>query len=284
MTSGRAGHAPPALAGRRVTPLGAPPARAAGAGRLLPFDTGRVPWWILVLAIGGVLAVVRIAGSPVYLETLAFLRTGVTVTLLLTVTSYSFALVAGLVAALMRISRNPLFNTPATIYIEVARGVPLLVLLLYIAFVLTPWLADLTRQVWLRNDIVRAVLGLGLGYGAYLAEVYRAGIESIPKGQMEAARSVGMSYVQAMRYVILPQALRVVLPPLGNDFVALLKDSSLAMVIAVTELTYTGTLLNARTFRSFETYNMVALLYLIMTLVGSAGVRLLERASGAGRR
>ena len=134
----------------------------------------------------------------------------------------------------------------------------------------------------MRNDIVRATLGLGIGYGAYLAEIYRAGIESIARGQREAARSLGMTSWQSMRHVVLPQAIRVILPPLGNDFVAMLKDSSLASVISVQELTYSGSLLNARTFRSFETYNVVALLYLCMTLLGSLGVRTLERWTSKG--
>jgi polar amino acid transport system permease protein len=173
-----------------------------------------------------------------------------------------------------------------------------LVLLIYIAFVAAPLISEalggLARALgapgaaaWvtavIRSDLNRAILGLAIGYGAYLAEIYRAGIESIPRGQMEAARSLGMTYGQAMRFVILPQALRVVLPPLGNDLIALLKDSALASAIAVPELTQAGRLLAARTFRAFETYNMVALLYLIMTLVGSLGVRALERWTRAGR-
>ncbi len=193
-------------------------------------------------------------------------------------------MVLGLVAAFGQLARNRLFSTSARLYVEVVRGVPLLVQLLYIAFVVTPVLAEATGLQVFRNDIVRATLGLGIGYGAYLAEIYRAGIESIPRGQREAARSLGMTSWQSMRYIILPQAIRVILPPLGNDFVAMLKDSSLASVISVQELTYSGSLLNARTFRSFETYNMVALLHLIMTLLGSLGVRALERRTLKGHK
>ncbi|MDR5683615.1 MAG: amino acid ABC transporter permease [Armatimonadota bacterium] len=260
-----------------------PHTAAPGTGRVFPLPLHRFPWWVLVLAISGGLVAARIAGSEIYLQTLRFLGSGIVVTLYLTVASYGLALVIGLVAGLMRVSGSPWLRTPAILYIEVVRGVPLLVLLLYIAFVLTPWLADATQMRFWRDNVVRAVLGLGIGYGAYLAEVYRAGIEAIPRGQVEAALSLGMSNGQAMRYVVLPQAIRIILPPLGNDFVALLKDSSLASVISVTELTYSGNLNVARTFRSFETYNMVALLYLMMTLAGSAGVRLLERATGRGR-
>lgn len=248
-------------------------------GRAVPIPLDRVPGWVLVLVAAGLVVAARLAGSAVYRETLRFLASGVVTTLSLTVASFAVALVAGLVAALLRLSPSPFLRTPAVLYVEVVRGIPLLVLLLYIAFVVTPWLADVTGMRWWRDNVVRAVLGLGMGYGAYLAEVYRAGIEAVPRGQVEAALSLGMSRAQTLRHVVLPQAVRTVLPPLGNDFVALLKDSSLASVISVTELTYSGNLNVARTFRSFETYNAVALLYLCMTLVGSAGVRLLERVT-----
>lgn len=270
----------------------------AARGRLLPVAADRLPWWGLVLAIAGLAAAVAIAGAPVYRDTLAFLWDGVLLTLHLTLAAFALALVIGLIAGLMRLSHRPVIYTIGTLYVEVIRGVPLLVLLIYIAFIAAPLaseaLAGAARAAGLpgvaavivgviRSDLNRAVLGLAIGYGAYLAEIYRAGIESIPRGQVEAARSLGMTYGQAMRFVILPQALRVVLPPLGNDFIALLKDSALASAIAVPELTQAGRLLSARTFRAFETYNMVALLYLIMTLVGSMGVRALERWSRAGR-
>jgi polar amino acid transport system permease protein len=269
-----------------------------GRGRLLPLGLERIPWWGLVLIILGALAALRIASSPIYRSTLAFLWDGVLLTLQLTFAAYALALVIGLIAGLMRMSGNPVIYTISTLYVEVVRGVPLLVLLIYIAFVAAPLVSGAVVQAlraaglpgaatwvtgFIRSDVNRAILGLAVGYGAYLAEIYRAGIESIPKGQMEAARSLGMSYGQAMRFVILPQALRVVLPPLGNDFIAMLKDSALASAIAVPELTQAGRLLSARTFRAFETYNMVALLYLMMTLIGSFGVRALERWAKTGR-
>jgi polar amino acid transport system permease protein len=262
-----------------------------GRGRLVSIGMlERAPWWALLLLISGIVAVTAMWRSTVYRETYAFLAPAIVVTLQLAVYAYALAMVLGLIAALGQISKNPFFSTPARLYVEVIRGVPLLVQIIYIAFVLTPALADLFRDaglpgvgLWFRRDMVRAVLALGIGYGAYLAEVYRAGIQSIGRGQTEASRSVGMTPWQTMRYVVLPQAIRVILPPLGNDFVSMLKDSSLASVISVQELTYSGQLLNARTFRSFETYNMVALMYLIMTLVGSLGVRGLERWASRGR-
>ncbi len=178
-------------------------------------------------------------------------------------------MVFGSIAAFGQLAHNAIFDTLARLYVETVRGVPLLVQLIFIAFVVTPVLADLTGMRWLRDDMVQATLALGFGYGAYLAVIYRAGIESIPLGQREAARSVGMTPWQSMRYLILSQVIRVVLPPLDNDFVSMLKDSSLASVISVQELTYSASFLNARMFRSLETYNMIAILYLMMTLFGS---------------
>jgi ABC-type amino acid transport system permease subunit len=173
--------------------------------------------------------------------------------------------------------------TLSTLYVEVVRGVPMLVIILYMGFAITPALRNASQNSFLGEVDLRglpaAVIGLSFGYGAYLAEVYRAGIESIPKGQMEAARSLGMSYFQAMRHVILPQAIRVVLPPLGNDFIAMLKDTSLISVIALPEVLQQGRLWISRNFRAFEGFNSVALLYLVMTLLLSLLVRFIERKS-----
>jgi polar amino acid transport system permease protein len=121
------------------------------------------------------------------------------------------------------------------------------------------------------------VLGLAFGYAAFLAEVFRAGIESIGRGQMEAARSLGMSYPQAMRTVILPQAIRVVLPPLGNDFIAMLKDSALISVLALPDLLQSGRLYITRTFQPIPVYIVVALLYILMTLFLSTIIRSMEK-------
>ena len=169
--------------------------------------------------------------------------------------------------------------TISTLYVEVVRGVPMLVIILYMGFAVTPALREATNNHLDLRGLPAAVIGLAFGYGAYLAEVYRAGIQSIPHGQMEAARSMGMSYFQAMRHVILPQAIRVVLPPLGNDFIAMLKDSSLISVIALPEVLQTGRLWVSRNFRAFEGYNSVMLVYVVTTLVLSLLVRFIERKS-----
>jgi polar amino acid transport system permease protein len=175
----------------------------------------------------------------------------------------------------------------------------MLVILYYIAFVGAPpvvaginWIGNLLQgtrilaqlgaplaglQVRDVNFTARAIFALTIGYSAFISEIFRAGIQSIGRGQMEAARSLGMSSGQAMRYVILPQAVRNVLPPLGNDFIAMLKDSSLVSVLGVQDITQLGKVYSASTFRFFETYNVVAYLYLVMTVGLALVVRVIEK-------
>lgn len=201
---------------------------------------------------------------------------GVMMTLRATVFGFGLALILGLIAGLMLVSNNVILLALSKLYVEVIRGIPLLVIILYAGFVLAPSLRDATGGKIDLGGFPGAVIGLGFGYGAYLAEVFRAGIQSIHYGQMEAARSLGMTYFQAMWHIILPQAIRVVLPPLGNDFIAMLKDSSLISVVALPEILQQGRLWVSRTFRAFEGYNTVALFYLVMTLLLSLLVRFIE--------
>jgi polar amino acid transport system permease protein len=260
------------------------------------------PWWAMILVLLGLLVIILITSNQNYRETFRYLRAGMAVTLRMTLTAFPIATVIGLFAGLSRASKNVVLYTLSTLYVELVRGIPLIVIIMYIAWGLVPAVRDLLNQTgnwglsWADQTIlaglfkslanfsirdisleVRAIIALAFGYGAFEAEVFRAGIQSISKGQMEAARSLGMTYVQAMRYIILPQAIRRVLPPIGNDFIALLKDSSLATTIAVPELTQMGRLRRSSTYRVMETFNVVAFLYLSMTLLLSAGVRLLER-------
>ena len=200
---------------------------------------------------------------------------GIFLTLRVTFQAYGLALVFGLIFGLMRVQSNPVLYAIATLYVEVVRGIPLLVILLYAGFVVSPQLRDIFGVNL--SDEQEAVFGLAFGYGAFIAEIFRAGIQSISRGQMEAARSLGMSYPQGMRHVVLPQAVRVVLPPLGNDFIAMLKDSALISVLALPDLLQLGRLYVSRTFRAFEGYNTVAILYLLMTLFLSMLVRVIER-------
>ncbi len=269
---------------------------STGTGDLVPVTPrpflpwSRFPAWLLILLLVGAFVLYSMLSSERYTATLQFLLLGVQLTVVVAVLAYAIALALGLVIALGRVSRNPILQNAATLYVEVMRGVPLIVILLYAQFVVVPGLSNNldellgTRLLWQRNAAIAGTIGLALGYAAYLAEVYRAGIESIERGQMEAGRSLGMSYRQTMRYIVLPQALRRVLPPLGNDFIAILKDTSLLTVISVPELTYYAKQEASRTFENFRTYNTAAFLYLTMTLLLSLGVRYIERRSSGGRR
>ena len=262
-------------------------------------DASKWPWWAIILIAGGILFSITLIINPKYNEAFLYLVTGVGVTLRVTISAYFLATIIGLLVGLARVSKNPIIYNAATLYVEVIRGIPMIVLILYFAYAFIPlvvdgihWLgaAGLTlapgsnfltglANLSIRTipAEVRGVLALAVGYGAFEAEVFRAGIQSIGKGQMEAAKSLGMTYLQAMRFVILPQAIRRVLPPLGNDFIALLKDSALLTVLAINELTQLSRLRRASTFQIIETFNVVAFMYLSMTLLLSALVRWLEK-------
>ncbi len=235
-----------------------------------------IAWWI---AIG--IAVVFVAGSVLfqpdpYAEILRFIGDGLVVTFQLTVVSMTFALILGLFAGLGRTARSQLINTVASLYVEMIRGIPLLVQLFWIYYAFS-------RFIRLGPNL-SAVLGLTICYGAYIGETFRAGIQSIPKGQMEAARALGLNRTQAMRHVIVPQAIRVVLPPVGNEFIAMLKDSSLVSVLAISDMLRRGREYASRTFAYFETYTLVALVYLLVTLIFSRVVFYIEQGMSRQRK
>ncbi len=273
------------------------------ANRTSKVNLAKWPWWAIALILTGLLLTYSIFASETYRSTFTYLSDGIVVTLRITIFSYLLATVIGLFVGLARVSKNVVIYNLSTLYVEAVRGVPMVVLILYFAFALMPVLVEWLRSFgewwlsWAAGTVfanlfagladpllirkvpneMRAIIALAIGYGAFEAEVFRAGIQSIGKGQMEAARSLGMGYIQAMRFVILPQAIRRVLPPLGNDFIALLKDSALVTVLAINDITQLGRLRRASTFRVLETFNVVAFLYLSMTLLLSAGVRVLEQ-------
>lgn len=205
-----------------------------------------------------------------YLDILRFVPDGILRTFQVTVTSIVFALIIGLLAGLGRIARNPIVNRIATIYVEVIRGIPLLVQLFYIYFALGQILPFPMPR------LAAAIIAMSICYGAYMGEIFRAGIQSIPKGQMEAALALGMSRAQAIRKVILPQTFRVILPPVGNEFIALLKDSSLVSIVAVADLLRRGREYASQTFEYFQAYTVVALIYLVLTLFFSKMVAIME--------
>lgn len=186
--------------------------------------------------------------------------------------------VLGLIAGLMRISRNVLLKALATVYVDFIRGTPLLVQIFMIYYGLPQLIAAITgNEAKAIPPLVAAIASTSINSGAYVAEIFRAGIQSIDRGQMEAARSLGMTYGQAMRYVILPQAFRRIVPPLGNEFIAMLKDTSLLSVIGFEELARRGNLIIGYNGRAFEIWFAVALFYLAMTLGISRLVSFTER-------
>lgn len=251
------------------------------------------PWWlagILVLVVG---TFVLILTEPDFREAFSFIQAGLGVTLSTTFTAFGIALIVGLLAGLGRISGNIVIKNLSTLYIELVRGIPMIVLIFFIAIVVVPGIISALNALgksgfpllagFFSNlevkDVsmnARAIIALAATYGAFLAEIFRAGIQSIGKGQMEAARSQGMSYVQAMRFIILPQAVRNVLPALGNDFISMLKDSSLVSVLAVRDITQVTRLYTGQTFRYQEAYATLAILYLTMTVILSLLVKTIE--------
>ena len=218
-----------------------------------------------------------------YHEAFEFIKAGLVVTIRTSLIAYGFALIFGLLAGLGRISKNVVLNNLARLYIELIRGIPMLVLIFFIALVGVPIVVNGLIDMGIPIDVrdismsMRAITALSVTYGAFLAEIFRAGIQSIGRGQMEAARSLGMSYGQAMRYIILPQAIRNVLPALGNDFVAMVKDSSLVSVLAVRDITQMARLHAGSTFRFREAYITLAVMYLTMTVALSLMVQIIER-------
>jgi polar amino acid transport system permease protein len=210
-----------------------------------------------------------------YLRIVKFVPDGIVVTFKVTVGAILLALVIGLIAGLGRVARNRFINGLASLYVEVIRGIPLLVQIFYIYYALGRFVKV--------PDMFSAIIAMAVCYGAYMGEVFRAGIQSIPKGQMEAALTLGMSRGQAMYHVIVPQAFRVVLPPVGNEFIALLKDSSLVSILAVSDLLRRGREFASESFTYFETYTVIALIYLIITLFFSKLIGIMEERISAGR-
>ncbi|MGD9504654.1 MAG: amino acid ABC transporter permease [Syntrophobacteraceae bacterium] len=225
-------------------------------------------WWIAFLGALLTLVSLLVFEPDPYLKILKFLPDGIVVTFQVTFASIGFALLLGLLTGIGRISKNRIVNAVASTYVEVVRGIPLLVQLFYIYYAMGRFVKV--------PDIVAAVIAMSFCYGAYMGEVFRAGIESIHKGQTEAARSLGFNPFQTMVHVILPQAWRTILPPVGNEFIALLKDTSLVSILAVADLLRRGREFASETFTYFETYTIIALIYLIITLILSKLVSKME--------
>ena len=250
------------------------------------------PFWLLALALLGVLTLWAIVTDQGYTQIFHALSGGVLTTIWVTLVAFALAILLGGLIALMRTSGQPVLVQIATFYTELVRGIPILVFLFYVAFVGAPesiraanWLTQPLQALgWMPTLTVRnfdltwrAIIALMICYSAFLAEVFRAGIEAVPQGQVEAARALGLKPGQIFRKIVAPQAFRIILPPLGNDFVSMIKDSALVSSLGVQDITQIGKVYSAATFKFFDTYNVVAFLYLTMTISLSLVVRLIEK-------
>ncbi len=196
---------------------------------------------------------------------------GAGVTIKITAISVMLGVIIGMFMGISRICNVKIIRIIAAVYVDFIRGTPLLIQIFLVYFAL-PIISG--QRI---DPYIAAISACGINSGAYVAEIFRAGIQAIDVGQMEAGRSLGMSWAQTMRYIIIPQAFKQVIPPLGNEFIALLKDSSLVSVIGFEELTRRGQLIIAQTYGSLEIWTSVAIIYLAMTLTISRFVAYLER-------
>jgi len=249
------------------------------------------PWWLLVML--GIIGwmVVLVLTSEEYQEAFTEIIPGLGATLRLTVAAFIVSMVLGVLLGIARMSEKPWVNTPATVYIEFIRGVPMIVFVFAVALMIIPesikafngWFGTeiKTRSV---SNIWRGGIALSLFYAAFIAEVVRAGIQSVPVGQIEAGKALGLSGRQVMRRITLPQAIRNTLPALGNDLIALMKDTSLVSVIAAAELTYNARIYQGSSFRIRETFFILMVIYVTLTLLLSLALRLIESRMETPRR
>ncbi len=272
--------------------------RPPGSSRILGAwgDLSQWPWWLLVAAAVGIYIVYLIIIDPQMNKTFWFISgqspadlaggnvlfKGIVVTLTVAMGAYLMAILIGLFFGLMRSSSHPFFYNFASLYVELTRGVPMLVLLLYVAFALTPIAIQGLNSIGIpisTRDVpgeVRAMIALAIGYGAFSAEIFRAGIQSVEYGQHEAARALGMGYFKTMWLVVLPQAIRRILPALGNDFVSMVKDSSLVAILGVQDLTQLTRLYYSGNFLYMQSLTMLAFMYLVLVVLLTRLVRVME--------
>jgi polar amino acid transport system permease protein len=251
-----------------------------------------LPWWLVaVIALFAVLGY-QVLSAELYQQILATVSEGIGVTLFVTIVAFGCATLLGLLMALGLQSRSTPLRQMARFYCEVVRGIPVLVLLFYMSFVGAPLIVDGINYLlsWPQaagmvplletrdfSFMWRAILALTISYSAFVAEVFRAGLQAVDKGQLEAAHALGLSRRDVFRFVSFPLAFRTVLPPLGNDFISMIKDSALVSVLGVSDITQMAKVYASGSFLYFETYNVVALIYLLMTVGLSLALRGLEK-------
>lgn len=270
----------------------------------------RAPWWLLAAILIFFVIYSDINQDPTYQIIWKAVQEGIELTIKVTVYAYAVAIVLGFFIALLRQSRNFFIYQIATFYVEIVRGVPTLVLVFYVSLALTPkavewsnelglWMIEnginlnltfsvqnMLRDVRTRDidNVYRAGIALAVSYSAFLSEIFRAGIESVDKGQVEAAKSLGLSGWKVTLLIVLPQAIRNILPPLSNDFIAMLKESSLVSMVGVQDITLRGRTYASSTFTFFESYNIITLTYLVMTLSLAMVVRFIEDYFNRGKK
>jgi polar amino acid transport system permease protein len=264
---------------------------AADRIRSAPTPKADFPYWLVALAVVAIAAAIAIAADDLYTQIFTTVVQGVWITIYVTLVGFTLASLLGLCVALMSLSDSMWLRQIARFYVEICRGIPFLVLLFWIAFAGVPvfvafWNsataslreAGLLGELQVRDVsyLWRAVIALTIGYAAFIAEVFRAGIQSVDGGQIEAAKALGLSRWQRFRFIVFPQAMRTILPPLGNDFVTMVKDSSFVSVLGVADITQLGKVYSAGTFRFFETYSIVAYIYLLLTISLSLALRAVE--------
>lgn len=257
------------------------------------------PYWLVATGALAVAAALAIANSDLYSQVFTIVSRGIGITIFVTIAGFALATMLGLGIALMALSGSKPLRQIARFYVEIIRGVPILVLLFWIAFAGVPafvagwnWVSAPLREAGFVSELLvrdisllwRAILALTIGYSAFISEVFRAGIQSVDGGQIEAAKALGLSRFQRFRLIVMPQALRTILPPLGNDFIAMVKDSSLVSVLGVADITQMGKVYASGSFRFFETYSVVAYIYLMLTVSLSLALRGLERRMRKGAK
>jgi len=250
------------------------------------------PYWLVAIGILAAIAAGLIAFNGLYRQIFTAVSNGIWITVFVTLVGFALASLLGLLLAVMALSNSLVLRQIARFYVEVIRGIPILVLLFYIAFVGAPgfvWLWNVVTSPLIEAGVIdkmtvrdfplvwRASIALMIGYSAFISEVFRAGIQAVDEGQLEAAKALGLSGWQRFRFIVMPQAIRTILPPLGNDFIAMVKDSSLVSVLGVADITQMGKVYAAGSFRFFETYTIVAFIYLLLTVSLSIALRRLEK-------
>lgn len=255
-------------------------------------EKGDYPWWLVALVVIGLVLAAVIIANDIYAQVFRTVFNGVGITIFVTLVGFALATLLGLGIALLGLSDSVALRQIARFYVEVIRGIPMLVLLFYVAFVGAPAFvaaynllisplvtAGLAEPLLVRDFSLmwRAIIALMIGYSSFIAEVFRAGIQSVDQGQIEAAKALGLSRYHRFRFVVFPQAIKVIFPPLSNDFVAMVKDSSLVSVLGVSDITQMGKIYASGSFRFFETYSIVTYIYLILTIGLSLGLRQIEK-------